>query len=700
MTHQEQELQHELRQLFNLCDSGGDGQVALGELILQCRKHKIIGAIFKASSKDEGGRNIEQLFREMDRDNSGTIGWDEFYRFFVREIHEEHEKREVQKSVCSIVLRLLRNHNLEKTAVCLEREVGVKLEAPSSSEEVAKESEAVKRFLHRAAQAQVRERERFVEIQQDFVDKQRRLGDMTAQMAQIRTQALEQSKKSDQNAQKQAVLQKLEHEHNRCLDVKRAIDAENDAVGAECDELLRMLATAEKTEEILIAELALLTREAAELRNHPMTMEERIEHLFLHWRERGGAMETSNQAFNDMDSGGDNRITWHNHELRNFVTDFLARVEVPMPHWGDFVWFEIYRNVDCYGEDALDRVEAANFCHHVLDAILHHVTDDPHSRAEHWARSYAGRSVPISQSPMGYNRTVIIDIRKVHLAEFQVYHQANVEHHERMIEVIERGEHAPRTLQEFVKCDPDRSGTLAWNNGEVRNFVHCAFVEHDLQPPPEQIVYSMHNAFLSKGKNTLDAFECVCMADALFRCSFFRADPGHNYSAASARSSPTSSTIRRAGTAGGTRTASTTATPVKRATTMRSAATAVTAAGRVGKTSAVASTTMRKSSVTSMTSSHTSVLDSSRHSVGSAGPDSPSASARSSPLMNRPGAVPAQVGKPTLRNVVKVVQTAHAIGGVREVTTGVRRSGTMHTSPPPKQLTRPATAARPVYGHG
>ena len=96
---------------------------------------------------------------------------------------------------------------------------------------------------------------------------------------------------------------------------------------------------------------------------------------------------------------------------------------------------------------------------------------------------------------------------------------ANIEHRDRMKAMVENGSIMRDAIEIFKTCDKDCIGVRTWQNGQIRDFVHAVFQEHDLVPPTmePQHCYELFKMFDYDNKQHLDIQQCLCLVDALFR---------------------------------------------------------------------------------------------------------------------------------------------------------------------------------------
>lgn len=106
---------------------------------------------------------------------------------------------------------------------------------------------------------------------------------------------------------------------------------------------------------------------------------------------------------------------------------------------------------------------------------------------------------------------------------------ANAQHRARIIPAIESGDVLRQTLRTYAACDRDRSGFLSWYDGQIQNFISSVFQQLGLTPPDDQQMFQLYTKFDVDRNRVLDARECLCLVDALFRSIFFKELPRTMY---------------------------------------------------------------------------------------------------------------------------------------------------------------------------
>merc|ERR1719375_2422633 len=84
-----------------------------------------------------------------------------------------------------------------------------------------------------------------------------------------------------------------------------------------------------------------------------------------------------------------------------------------------------------------------------------------------------------------------------------------------MVEAIENGSLMRLALSTYKLFD--HGGYLSWSGGEVLRFASEVFKAMDLESPREGQVFKIFSIFDSDDSGRLNASECLCLVDALFR---------------------------------------------------------------------------------------------------------------------------------------------------------------------------------------
>eukprot|EP00931_Biecheleriopsis_adriatica_P056491 TRINITY_DN33475_c0_g1_i1.p1 TRINITY_DN33475_c0_g1~~TRINITY_DN33475_c0_g1_i1.p1 ORF type:complete len:984 (+),score=123.35 TRINITY_DN33475_c0_g1_i1:127-3078(+) len=147
----------------------------------------------------------------------------------------------------------------------------------------------------------------------------------------------------------------------------------------------------------------------------------------------------------------------------------------------------------------------------------------PLAVAQNWVASYPCH--PVVRTPaITYPNGCHINFQEVAPIVAPVA-AANESHRPRMIPHIESGDLVRQTLQTYMACDRNHSGNLHWNNGEIQDFISAVFRQQGLAPPNDSDMYQLFIKFDEDKNSVLDARECVCLVDALFRAVFYSEEP-------------------------------------------------------------------------------------------------------------------------------------------------------------------------------
>jgi len=137
---------------------------------------------------------------------------------------------------------------------------------------------------------------------------------------------------------------------------------------------------------------------------------------------------------------------------------------------------------------------------------------------EQWVASH---SPPVLRTPIiRYPSGVMLNIQ-AHSRMLAPLIASNIQHRPRMIQFIESGELVRVTFQAYETFDRDLNGFLSWNDGEIRDFITSVFQLQGLSPPSEGEMFELYSEFDVDRNAFLEARECLCLVDALFRAIFF-----------------------------------------------------------------------------------------------------------------------------------------------------------------------------------
>eukprot|EP00928_Gymnodinium_smaydae_P033729 TRINITY_DN24088_c0_g1_i1.p1 TRINITY_DN24088_c0_g1~~TRINITY_DN24088_c0_g1_i1.p1 ORF type:complete len:1143 (-),score=316.55 TRINITY_DN24088_c0_g1_i1:65-3073(-) len=144
----------------------------------------------------------------------------------------------------------------------------------------------------------------------------------------------------------------------------------------------------------------------------------------------------------------------------------------------------------------------------------------PTAMAEAWVTDYCALPMAGTVS-ISYSSGVVVDFRELARALLPVA-VANLDHRERLVSAIERGEILKSALAVYKATD-DR-GFLAWANGELFRYVLDVFRHYGLAAPDTDHVRIFYDTFDIDRKGNLNTSECLCLVDALCR-AIFHIDP-------------------------------------------------------------------------------------------------------------------------------------------------------------------------------
>eukprot|EP00930_Biecheleria_cincta_P065366 TRINITY_DN5113_c0_g1_i1.p1 TRINITY_DN5113_c0_g1~~TRINITY_DN5113_c0_g1_i1.p1 ORF type:complete len:242 (-),score=32.64 TRINITY_DN5113_c0_g1_i1:80-805(-) len=137
---------------------------------------------------------------------------------------------------------------------------------------------------------------------------------------------------------------------------------------------------------------------------------------------------------------------------------------------------------------------------------------------EEWLSSY--RPPRFGQSHVvDYSFRAPIDLRLL-AASVQGFALQNAHHRARMLQVVESGELMKEAYRLFRECDHNGSGALTWNNGETKEFITKVLNNYSMFVPSESQIYEIYKTFDADGSHSLDARECICLADTIVRAIF------------------------------------------------------------------------------------------------------------------------------------------------------------------------------------
>eukprot|EP00930_Biecheleria_cincta_P022726 TRINITY_DN16552_c0_g1_i2.p1 TRINITY_DN16552_c0_g1~~TRINITY_DN16552_c0_g1_i2.p1 ORF type:complete len:974 (+),score=281.46 TRINITY_DN16552_c0_g1_i2:26-2923(+) len=135
--------------------------------------------------------------------------------------------------------------------------------------------------------------------------------------------------------------------------------------------------------------------------------------------------------------------------------------------------------------------------------------------AEQWVLYHAG--LPLEGSCLPYLQGVTIQFGEFFSMMAPQALASSPEHLGLAVAAVESGELARASLQAFRLFDGSREGELAWDTGEVQDFVDSIFQRRRLPSPSQDAQLLMFHKFDEERKGKLRAQDCLCFVDALFR---------------------------------------------------------------------------------------------------------------------------------------------------------------------------------------
>jgi len=95
----------------------------------------------------------------------------------------------------------------------------------------------------------------------------------------------------------------------------------------------------------------------------------------------------------------------------------------------------------------------------------------------------------------------------------------DIEQRLQLIRHLESGGFVQAALQTYRTIDVEQDGCLTWNNSRIHNFATAVFREHQITPLAEKQLYKVYALFDGGKRMPLDARDCLCLVDALFRAT-------------------------------------------------------------------------------------------------------------------------------------------------------------------------------------
>ena len=113
---------------------------------------------------------------------------------------------------------------------------------------------------------------------------------------------------------------------------------------------------------------------------------------------------------------------------------------------------------------------------------------------------------------------LLLSLSSLPLGDIAPVAAANAPHRERLVETIESGDLMCMALNIYQSFD--RGGYLSWSHGEIHDFATAVFRHYCLRPPSDRCLLQLYAKFDQGRKSDLNASECLCLVDVLFRVVF------------------------------------------------------------------------------------------------------------------------------------------------------------------------------------
>ncbi|CAE8589421.1 unnamed protein product, partial [Polarella glacialis] len=240
--------------------------------------------------------------------------------------------------------------------------------------------------------------------------------------------------------------------------------------------------------------------------------------------ESGALLKATLSSIRLCDRDGNGYLTWNNGDIQDFVSTVFRSHGMSVPSQE-----QIYRLYTLFDGDQKARLDPRE-CVCLVDAIVRAVFFESCSvqgapKAE--AATYAAVEEWLANFSMPALGTAVTYFKghppiQMHVLAVQLRSLANVSalQRGRMIKAVESGELLKVALQTFRSCDRDRSGSLTWNNGEIRNFIGQVLQQFGMAVPTEAQIYELYSLFDADDSASLDVREGVCLVDAAVRAAF------------------------------------------------------------------------------------------------------------------------------------------------------------------------------------
>lgn len=286
--------------------------------------------------------------------------------------------------------------------------------------------------------------------------------------------------------------------------------------------------------------------------------------------ESGHLTQTARQVFADCDRDSAGYLTWNSGQIRDFIGKAFGLLSLPVPPEQQV--YQLYCALDQNRSTMLDmseciqlidllvcacfgipprhakRVSArsppkrTNLAQDVPVTVLPFSAGSGHPAAtlgtrpqpldclspmscavpaspESWPANFTA-APPVTRGIMGYKGVYQVNIAKF-ADVWRPLAVANGHLREKVVKALESGSLAAAALQNFKQIDKNVSGALKWNTGECCDFVRATLHQYCLELPTERQIYELYTVFDTDQKAKLEAYECLCLVDALMRILFY-----------------------------------------------------------------------------------------------------------------------------------------------------------------------------------
>lgn len=241
--------------------------------------------------------------------------------------------------------------------------------------------------------------------------------------------------------------------------------------------------------------------------------------------ESGVFMRKAFQTFNTSDILHSGVLTWSSGEIYEFIVTVFQHNGLTPPTKAQTC--PLYALFDVEKRHHLDARE----CLCLVDALVRAVFVEAPPQdnvvinvglslpeVEEWLSHYT--PPPVGKTNiLAYMDGIIVDLADLSYTMLAAA-SANAPHTARMVDTVESGALVQMAWQTYKRCDTEKRGFLAWNDGAVREFVKAVFDQHGLACPSETQIDQLYTVFDADSNMRLDARECLCLVDALVRGVF------------------------------------------------------------------------------------------------------------------------------------------------------------------------------------